>query len=87
MRRRRPAPAIPENTNPDVLAFHEAFADIVAIFHTSPCPNCCLRDARLRGDLTRPRCRIWRQFGNPCTTVVRCGARSTFDQRSSVQTI
>ncbi len=43
-----------EPTNPDVLAFHEAFADIVALFQHFTVPE-ALRDqiARTRGDLSK----------------------------------
>jgi len=43
-----------EPTNPDVLAFHEAFADIVALFQHFTLPE-ALRDqiARTRGDLAK----------------------------------
>ncbi len=43
-----------EPTNPDVLAFHEAFADIVALFQHFSVPE-ALRDqiARTRGDLSK----------------------------------
>ena len=43
-----------EPTNPDVLAFHEAFADIVALFQHFSIPA-ALRDqiARTRGDLSQ----------------------------------
>jgi len=43
-----------ENTNPDVFAFHEAFADIVALFHHFTMPE-ALRQAiaGTRGDLRR----------------------------------
>jgi len=43
-----------EATNPDVLAFHEAFADIVALFQHFTLPE-ALRDqiARTRGDLAK----------------------------------
>ena len=43
-----------EATNPDVLAFHEAFADIVALFQHFTVPD-ALRDqiARTQGDLSR----------------------------------
>jgi hypothetical protein len=43
-----------EPTNPDVLAFHEAFADIVALFQHFTMPE-ALRDqvARTRGDIRR----------------------------------
>src|SRR5262249_23263809 len=43
-----------ESTNPDVLAFHEAFADIVALFQHFTLPE-ALRNqiARTRGDLAR----------------------------------
>ncbi|WEZ85486.1 hypothetical protein P6U16_25805 (plasmid) [Rhizobium sp. 32-5/1] len=45
-------PRFNESTNPDVLAFHEAFADIVAIFQHFSFPE-VLSDqiARTRGDL------------------------------------
>ncbi len=43
-----------EDTNPDVLAFHEAFADIVAIFQHFTFPELLRYElGRLRGDLTR----------------------------------
>ncbi len=47
-------PRFSESTNPDVLALHEAFADIVAIFQHFSFPE-VLRDqiARTRGDLER----------------------------------
>jgi hypothetical protein len=43
-----------ESTNPDVLAFHEAFADIVALFQHFTLPE-ALRDqiARTQGDLAK----------------------------------
>ncbi len=43
-----------EQTNPDMLAFHEGFADIVALFQHFTVPE-ALRDqiARTRGDLTQ----------------------------------
>jgi len=46
-------PRFSENVNADVLAFHEAFADIVALFQHFAYPG-VLRDqiARTRGDLT-----------------------------------
>lgn len=47
-------PRFSEPVNPDVLAFHEAFADIVALFQHFSYPG-VLRDqiARTRGDLAR----------------------------------
>ncbi|MGO6847956.1 MULTISPECIES: gluzincin family metallopeptidase [Rhizobium] len=47
-------PRFHEPVNEDVLAFHEAFADIVALFQHFSCPG-VLRDqiARTRGDLAR----------------------------------
>jgi subtilisin family serine protease len=45
-------PRFQEGTNPDVLAFHEAFADIVAMFQHFTMPEALLRQIkRTRGDL------------------------------------
>jgi hypothetical protein len=55
-----------EPTNPDVLAFHEAFADIVAIFQHFTFPGVLSFEiARLRGDLTQASILsdLARQFG------------------------
>ena len=55
-----------DDTNPDVLAFHEAFADIVAIFQHFTFPELLRHElARLRGDLTRASILsdLARQFG------------------------
>jgi subtilisin family serine protease len=59
-------PHYQENTNPDVLAFHEAFADIVAIFQHFTLPELLSFEiARLRGDLTQASMLsdLARQFG------------------------
>ena len=59
-------PHYQENTNPDVLAFHEAFADIVAIFQHFTLPELLRFEiARLRGDLTQASMLsdLARQFG------------------------
>ena len=43
-----------EPTNPDVLAFHEAFADIVALFqHFTSARSCATRSRRRAGDLAQ----------------------------------
>ena len=58
--------ALPGATNPDVLAFHEAFADIVAIFQHFTLPELLRFEiARLRGDLTQASMLsdLARQFG------------------------
>ena len=56
-----------EATNPDVLAFHEAFADIVALFQHFTFRRNCVRFeiARARGDLSATNCcrGLARQFG------------------------
>lgn len=55
-----------EPTNPDVLAFHEAFADIVAIFQHFTFPELLRYElARLRGDLSQASIMsdLARQFG------------------------
>lgn len=55
-----------EPTNPDVLAFHEAFADIVAIFQHFTFPELLRFEmAKLRGDLSRASILsdLARQFG------------------------
>ena len=55
-----------ENTNPDVLAFHEAFADIVAIFQHFTLPELLRFEiGKLRGDLWQPSMLsdLARQFG------------------------
>jgi hypothetical protein len=45
-------PRFQEATNPDVLAFHEAFADIVALFLHFTMPESLLQHiSRTRGDL------------------------------------
>ena len=56
-----------EATNPDVLAFHEAFADIVALFqHFSMGDSLREAVARARGDLFQPTllAKLAVQFGN-----------------------
>ena len=58
--------AIRRTTNPDVLAFHEAFADIVAMFQHFTLPELLRFEiARLRGDLTQASMLsdLARQFG------------------------
>ena len=55
-----------ENTNPDVMAFHEAFADIVAIFQHFTLPELLRFEiGRQRGDLRNPTMLsdLARQFG------------------------
>jgi subtilisin family serine protease len=55
-----------EPTNPDVLALHEAFADIVAIFQHFTMPELLLSEiGRVRGDLWQPSMLsdLARQFG------------------------
>jgi Subtilase family len=47
-------PRFQEGTNPDVLAFHEAFADIIALFLHFTMPESLLQQIRrTRGDLTQ----------------------------------
>src|SRR5262249_60707250 len=47
-------PRFQEGTNPDVLAFHEAFADIVAMFQHFTMPEALLNQIkRTRGDLSQ----------------------------------
>jgi len=55
-----------ESTNPDVLAFHEAFADIVALFQHFSIPEALVAQIReTRGDLNKPNllAKIAIQFG------------------------
>ena len=64
-----------EPTNPDVFAFHEAFADIVALFQRFAYPE-LLRDqiARARGrlDAGTLMTRLALQFGGPPGGIRRC---------------
>lgn len=47
-------PRYREATNPDVLAFHEAFSDLVALFQHFTLPDAVAHQiARVRGDLTK----------------------------------
>ncbi len=67
-----------EATNPDVLAFHEAFADIVALFqHFSMGDSLREAVARARGDLFQPTllAKLAVQFGNATGPLWRCCAR------------
>lgn len=59
-------PRFIENTNPDVLAFHEAFADIVALFQHFSLPGILYNQiVRTRGDLATENllAKIAQQFG------------------------
>ena len=67
-----------EPSNGDVLAFHEAFADIVALFQHFTMPRCCAtRSRKTRGDLARQNLlgQLAQQFGE--ATGHRGALRST----------
>nr|WP_294502945.1 S8 family serine peptidase [uncultured Rhodopila sp.] len=68
-----------ENTNPDVLAFHEAFADIVAIFQHFTLPEL------LRFEIGRQRGNLW----NPSmlSDLARQFGRSLHNERALRQAI
>ena len=75
-----------EPTNPDVLAFHEAFADIVALFQHFTMPE-ALREqiAQTRGDLRQQSllgAACGRSSAKPRAATARCATRSgDFDDR------
>ena len=78
-------PRFNEPTNPDVHAFHEAFADIVALFQHFSYPG-VLRDqiARTRGDLEqREPARPARAAVRPCDRARRGAARRAGRARSN----
>ena len=63
--------AISEPTNPDMLAFHEAFADIVALFQHFTMPECCSRRSAIAAGraatcAAEPAGRAW-----PCNSARR----------------
>ena len=65
---RRVHPRFIEPTNPDALAFHEAFADIVALFQHFTFPDVLRHQiARTRGDLASQNLlgQLAQQFGRP----------------------
>src|SRR5262249_39455351 len=64
-----------EPTNPDVLAFHEAFADIVALFQHFTLPEALRQQiARTQGDLARQNMlgELAQQFGAPIEKFGAC---------------
>ena len=77
-------PRFNEPVNADVLAFHEAFADIVALFQHFSYPG-VLRDqiARTRGNLASENLlgQLAQQFGQAPGAAARCATRSG-DERS-----
>ena len=69
-----------EQTNPDVLAFHEAFADLVAIFQHFTFPELLrLRLKTARGDLRRATC--WPSSAQAIRPSWPIGQRQSIAQR------
>ena len=76
-----------EPSNPDVLAFHEAFADIVALFQHFSLPEVLrTRSRKTRGDLTRQNLlgELAQQFGaGDGPAAGPCAARSESRMRTA----
>lgn len=74
-------PHLNDETNLDVAAFHEAFADLMALFHHFTLPDLVRRElARTRGDLSTaaPLVEFARQFGE--ASAIGSALRSGIDR-------